>query len=277
MRRDVPVLGEIGRLLTGAPIEFATRFTDESGAGWHRIEGLADTGEAGSWIDEIVALRDGDRSPADAAAVVTVGRLAHAVVARPAIVFAVQGRALLAGGSLTAHREPSGPFDAVALQPKTVMVLPADRQAGAPGTEVTDSSAMAAALAEEWAAALAPIIEVARDHGRVGRRGLWGRVADTIGGSVLWAVQSLQWAEPRQLTAWRAAMDLCDALNARQPSMTGRPRLIRDRAEVVSVPSSCCLLYKADRSRLPDGTRERCDICPLVAEVAAAPSLPLAG
>jgi hypothetical protein len=133
----------------------------------------------------------------------------------------------LAPEGLAIRRHPDGWFDGCAVRPQALRQFDAD----------------------EVVALLTPLFSRVRRHAAFGRAGMWGAVADAIADR---AVRRAEHEGGDVDQAWAGAMDLIDAIAARQPLLRSRPRL--EGRTVVA--STCCLYFKIS------GDDGYCSTCP---------------
>lgn len=224
-----------------------------SGRGWARL----DDAMASGLVERMAAGLVQSEGRRDVAGSYLGSRLAGPIVGRTVAGLLVDGRCPDPDPSNVAvHLHDDGWFDAVNFLGPRAAVLADDPAAGQPGTVVVPDPA---ALRDWWArvvtAAGGPLLEAVRQQLPYGRRGLWGSIADRVGGTALTVARAS--GRPGE-AGWAAATELLDALAAYAPVPLTRPQPFPVSSAMggdamFSVKGTCCLYYLTVDSPDPCG------------------------
>ncbi|WP_117000304.1 (2Fe-2S)-binding protein [Desertimonas flava] len=204
----------------------------------------------------------------DVAAAYLAMRVA-AVVAGPLVgPYLLERRVPLVEPPITWLRtHPQLEFDRLAAGTSHFAALADDPDAGHPDVTVVDADELTAVIVGAFAELLGPLLDNLRVVAPFGRRGMWGLVADSIGGCALAAARE---TGTDHRPAWTAANDILDRLRARGLPIGNRPRPLvatcGGREFPFNIRGTCCLRYKAGEPPAhhdPD-FGAYCHSCPLV-------------
>lgn len=227
--------------------------------GWYPLGDLVDPYLLVDWHAKLTAL-EGDRRTA---AAYLGGWIAGAAVEAYLLPVLTDARLPLAGiDNVGVRRNVEGWFDAVALSPFPIAVLPGDPAADTAGVEVlADRDTLLDATAAQ-VAAIAPVLRVVSDVMPVGQVALWGGLADNIGARSLWLARLLDM--PRE-QVWAEMRDLTDRIAVIRWQLRQRPTpfpvVYGGGEEWFQVRSTCCLYYRTVEAPDPDG-EGYCATCP---------------
>lgn len=134
--------------------------------------------------------------------------------------------------------------------------------ANLPGTiRMADEDALYRWFAERYVTTFGPALDALHRHTRVGRRILWGYVADSIGFRMLMVARDAGFA---MADGWARGITLTNALRDAGAPISSKPRPFPvgsfDPPRLWAVRGVCCFDYKAD----PD--HGYCVTCPLAAD-----------
>lgn len=230
---------------------------------WHRVDRLVEDGLVDAMAAELVA-SEGRR---DVAASYLGSRLVGPVVGRTVAALVLDQRCpgpAPDGVALRLHDD--GWFDRVAFTRPTIAVLEGDPAAGHPGTVVLPDPA---ALRTWWAGRLvntvAPLLDAVRERFAYGTRGLWGSLADRVGGIATAVDRERGGTGPG---GWLAAGPLLDALAEHAPVPLTRPTPLpvpwSGGESWFSTKGTCCLYYRTEPDADPATGGGYCSTCPLV-------------
>ncbi len=229
------------------------------GDAWISISDACSPEEVIPWLDQLTHTTGGRRDVAAS----YLGMWFAGVVARP--LTALYLHELRAPASHLSHaairRLPDGRIDRLALPNSAMFALANDPGARHSDTRVvTNRNALADLVADNLFVLLDPFMIAIRANASYGRRGLWGSVADMIGGGSL---QLARHTGMDQWTAWAEAWDLIERLAIRGASVNNRPRPLPIQwsggETLFTVKGTCCLRYK-DRGC---SNATYCSSCPL--------------
>jgi hypothetical protein len=158
-------------------------------------------------------------------------------------------------------------FDRLAVGTTHFAGLADDPAGGHHDLSVVDADDLSTTVVDALADLLGALLDNLRASAPFGRRGLWGLVADSIGGCALAAARE---TNTDHRPAWTAANEILDRLQARRFPVGNRPRPLvvtcDGREFPFNVRGTCCLRYKTDEERGhhdPD-FGAYCHSCPLV-------------
>ncbi|MFC0527955.1 hypothetical protein [Phytohabitans kaempferiae] len=213
---------------------------DRSGAGWYTLRELEADGAV--LTRQMRAFAASSGCPPETAAAHMAGWVTGSFIRLLVYAYREERRLPRLTVDGTALRaDEGGWFNAVAVGPSALTVLPDDPLAGAPGTAI--ASTLEGELAASILALSTPVIEALRGVSRLGRRTAWALVADTV--------MSAFAGELPPGPAHTASVEADRVLACAGP-------LAVRRRWIGSVPlaAACCLAYK--RPGL-----ERCErVCP---------------
>lgn len=116
-------------------------------------------------------------------------------------------------------------------------------------------------FAERYVAGFAPLLDALHQHTRVGRRILWGYVADSVGFRMLMVARDVGWDMG---TAWTRGQLVTEALRAAGAPISSGPRPFPigapSAARLWAVRGVCCFDYKSDPEH------GYCVTCPLATD-----------
>lgn len=198
-----------------------------------------------------------------------VAMRAAAVVAGPLVgAYLLERRVPLVHPAATWLRtDPRVEFDRLAVGTARFVGLADDPDIGHHDVIAVEPDELTAAVVDALAGLFEPLLDNLRAVAPFGRRGMWGLVADSIGGCALAAARETN-ADHRP--AWSAANEILDRLRARRLPVGNRPRplVVRcgGREFPFSIRGTCCLRYKAGEQ--PDhhdpDFGAYCHSCPLI-------------
>lgn len=246
---------------------FAFEMTPTPGERW---VSMADAGQPGWLADRVeqLGLRYGGRR--DVAAAYLAMRISS-VVGTPLIsAYLLERRfPLLDPEASHVRLDPATEFSRFAVGTKRFTALPDDEDAHHPDARVVDPEVLAETVADHLHRLLTPALTELRSLAPFGSRGLWGLLADSIGGTALAAARETN-TDHRPL--WASANRILDLLQGRGSPLGNRPRPLVVRYAGHEIPfnirGTCCLQYKADEQcqhHDPD-FGPFCHSCPLVDE-----------
>lgn len=216
-------------------------------------------------VDHLAERYGGQRDVAAA----YVAMRAASVVAGPLIgAYVLERRVPNVGPAATWLRtDPQLEFDRLATGTPCFAGLADDPDIGHDDATVVGPDELTAAVVDVVAELLGPLLDNLRAVAPFGRRGLWGLVADSIGGCALAAARE---TNTDHRPAWAAANDILDRLGARGLPIGNRPRPLvatcGGRKFPFSIRGTCCLRYKAGQP--PDhhdpDFGAYCHSCPLI-------------
>lgn len=155
-------------------------------------------------------------------------------------------------------------FDQIRLEDPTVYLLPTDPEADHPTCVVVPTiEDLHRRFGQQLVEAATPSFSAVRALAPFGRRGMWGQLADDVGGTALWTARAVGLD---QRAAWEEAQSILDHVAEAVPDLRVRPRLFPVRWEggetLFQVKGTCCLWYTTfeEPDRLGEGY---CTTCPL--------------
>ncbi|MEW6152945.1 MAG: (2Fe-2S)-binding protein [Actinomycetota bacterium] len=254
-------LAETGARLSAAAGHLGFAVGAPQGKGWVGLDQVIGTG----LLDHLATDLRASEGRADVAGSYLGARVSGPVVSATVGALVTDRRCPdPAPSNVALHLHEEGWFDALAFLEARAAVLADDPAAGEAGTVVVpDPAALRMWWAERLTASVGPLLEAVRDRTPYGRRGLWGSVADRVGGTALAVARSTGRAG---LAAWAEAAELLDALAAQVPVGLNRPHPLPVTAAGgdeawFQVKGTCCLYYLtvADPDPCGDGY---CTTCP---------------
>jgi hypothetical protein len=155
-------------------------------------------------------------------------------------------------------------FEQIRTEDPTVHLLVTDPDAeDATAVIVASLEDLQRRLAQQLVDAATPWFSAVRARAPVGRRGMWGRLADDIGGTALWTARAVGLD---QRSAWEEAQAILDHIAEVAPELRVRSRLFpvhwAGGETLFQVKGTCCLWYTTFEE--PDRCGEGyCTTCPL--------------
>jgi len=155
-------------------------------------------------------------------------------------------------------------FDSVAVHEPNCYALVTDPASGhATVTAVASVDDLHRRIASLLVDAATPWFAAIRARAPFGRRGMWGQLADGVGGTALWAARAARLDQRRM---WAEAQTIVDLIAADVPELRVRPRLFPVRwgggETLWQVKGTCCLWYTTFEE--PDSCGDGyCATCPL--------------
>lgn len=237
---------------------------EPSGDGWRRFDQVLAPDSVADAGAEMMAGRA--KGLTDVAGSYLASELVGAVIGGCFDAFLFERRVHSIAPSATwVHQRDDGWIDGVAAAHGAVRVLADDPLAAHPDAVIVDSiEALRTELAEQIVDLCTAVFAAVRDHVRYGLAGMWGSVADDLGGAALFSAQSRGVDAD---DAWAQAQLLTDEIARLAPRLKVRPR--HQRIDVPngsvwhqSVRGTCCLAYKVAIDPDPAGNGY-CTSCPL--------------
>lgn len=231
------------------------------GEGWVALDELVASG----LVDRMAAELRSSEGRGDVAGSYLGSRVAGPLVGRTVGALALERRCPDPDpANVAVHLHDDGWFDDFAFLSPRAALLADDPAAGEPGTVVVpDPAALRGWWAQRLTAAVGPLLDAVRARTPYGRRGLWGSVADRVGGAALTVARAM--GQPGA-AAWAEAVELLDALAGHAPVGLNRPGPLpvttaSGREAWFTVKGTCCLYYLtvADPDPCGDGY---CSTCP---------------
>jgi len=231
------------------------------GAGWHRLdEVVADDRLVASWLAGLRARTT--KGCSDVAGSYLASWLGSLLAGPVATQLVGERRAWrLAPRSLAVRRHEGGWFDAVAVAPQPLLVLPGDPLATHPDVAVVvDEATLRDRVADDLVALLNPVFAHIRAHASFGLGGMWGTVADAVADQVVQYSAAVAASNGNDddrdddgdgddaEASWPRVAALIDALAARAPRLRVRPSLVAvgwsGGVAHRTARGTCCLYYK---------------------------------
>ena len=237
------------------------------GDGWHRLdEVVADERPVASWL---AGLRERvTQGRGDVAGSYLAGWLGSLLVGAVATQLVGERRAWrIAPRSLAVRRHEGGWFDAIAVAPQPLLVLPGDPLAAHSDVEVVaDEAALRDRVADDLVALLTPVFAHVRSHAPFGLGGMWGTIADAVADQTVQYLAAVGADAAAVEAAWPRVVALTDALGARAPRLRARPSLVRigwsGGVAHRTVRGTCCLYHKISGCDLEPTGEAFCVNCP---------------
>jgi hypothetical protein len=158
-------------------------------------------------------------------------------------------------------------FSRLATGTTRFAALASDIDAGHPDMHVVTHDVLIDTVVESLDRLVAPLLTALRPLAPFGRRGLWGLIADSVGGGALASARETG-ADHRP--AWAEATEILDRLQDRGLPVANRPRPLVVTCDGHEIPfnirGTCCLRYKADEPRDHHDPEfgGYCHSCPLI-------------
>jgi hypothetical protein len=235
------------------------------GGGWITVTAASPRDRLAGRLEHLTDRYGGQRDVASA----YIAMRAAAVVAGPLIGgYLLERRVpLLEPATTWLRTDPHLEFDRLATGTPRFAGLADEADAGHTDLTVVGADDLTTLVVDAFAGLLGPLLDNLRAVAPFGRRGLWGLVADSIGGCALAAARE---TDTDHRPAWTAANDILDRLRARGLPIGNRPRPLiakcGGREFPFNIRGTCCLRYKAGEPpdhRDPD-FGAYCHSCPLV-------------
>lgn len=158
-------------------------------------------------------------------------------------------------------------FDRLALGTTEFAAVDTDPATNHPDATTLGVGDLAELLAETLDRLLRTYLDGVRALAPFGRRGLWGLVADSVGGSALAAARE---TGTDHHPMWLTAQDILDRLQATGAAVENRPRPMvvhwQGRSFPFNIRGTCCLRYRVDDPGAHHDPEfgAYCHSCPLV-------------
>lgn len=257
-----PLAATFDRLRRREPHLCRAEIGRPTGPGWLRLDATAH-----DVVDAVFPAAQSDqRRRLDYVGASVAARLIDVLVSTAVPALLVEGRLPdVSPTNLAVHLHDSEfYFDRVALHQATCWARPSDPEIAHPTvTAVTSVDELHRQFANVMIETAGGWFEAARSRAPLGRRGMWGQLADDLCGSALWTARAVGLD---QRDAWDEAQAIIDLIAAAVPELRVRPRLFPVRwsgGEILwQVKGTCCLWYTTfpEPDTCGDGY---CNTCPL--------------
>jgi len=258
---SVTFLAETGARLGAVAEHLGFSVGPRRGEGWVGLDGIVASG----LLDRLAAGLLASEGRGDVAGSYLGSRLAGPVVDATVGALVTDARCPdPSPANVAVHLHADGWFDGVHFLEQRAAVLSDDAAARESGTVVLpDPRALRNWWAEHLSASVAPLLDAVRERLPYGRRGLWGAVADRVGGAALTVARSV--GRPGAVV-WAEVVELLDALAVHAPVGLNRPDPFpvtapSGREAWFQVKGTCCLYYLTVEAPDPCGDGY-CSTCP---------------